>query len=72
MSARTLLMEELARAPESVAHELLVHLRKLSPPDPSAVQADYFEAYWKRLYGSLEGVEWNEPAELPFECREEW
>lgn len=73
MSARTLLAEEIARAPESVVQGLLVHLRSVLPqklPDPPGT--DYFETYWSQLYGSLKDVEWAEPAELPYEKREEW
>ena len=73
MSARTLLMEEIARAPESVAREVLGYLRglMLNGKPPSSDQ-DYFESYWKDLYGSMEGAEWNEPSELPVEEREGW
>jgi hypothetical protein len=73
MSARTLLIEEIARAPENVAREMLGYLRGLMPGGkPPSSDKDHFEAYWKHLYGSMEGVEWNEPAELPFEKREAW
>lgn len=66
MSARTLLIEEIARVPESVARELLGQWRALMPGrKPESPAKDHFEAYWKDLYGSLEGVEWDEPAELP-------
>jgi len=74
MSARTLLLEELARAPEGVTGELLAHLRKLMESKRSAAQPvkDYFESYWSQHYGSMEGVQWNEPPELPSETREAW
>ena len=74
MSARTQLLEELARAPEGVAGELLTYLRglMLSKKGASEPTKDFFESYWSRHYGSMEGVEWNEPAELPFETREAW
>lgn len=73
MSARTLLIEEAARAPEGVAREILAQLRALMPPKkPAPAAKDHFESYWSQLYGSLEGVEWNEPAELPYESREAW
>lgn len=74
MSARTLLLEELARAPEGVAQDLLVHLRGLMSSNKVGETAgkDHFETYWSQLYGSLEGCEWNEPADLPFEKREAW
>jgi hypothetical protein len=66
-------MEEIARVPERVARELLEQLHALVPRSTSTAQtADHFEAYWKDLYGSLEGVEWNEPPELSFETREAW
>jgi hypothetical protein len=73
MSARTLLIEEAARAPESVAREILAQLRALMPRNtPPAPATDHFESYWQHLYGSMEGVEWSEPPELPFEKREAW
>jgi len=74
MSARTMLIEELARAPEAVARELLVHLRKIMPVESVKNQAvqDHFESYWNQFYGAFEGAEWREPAELPFERREDW
>ncbi|MDI1312510.1 hypothetical protein [Prosthecobacter sp.] len=73
MSARTLLIEEIARAPESVAQEILTQLRSLMPRKNEVQPVkDHFESYWKHLYGSLEGAEWNEPVELPYETRETW
>lgn len=73
MSARTLLIEEIARAPESVAREMLGQLRALMPRNTVPAPAkDHFEAYWRQLYGSMEGVEWDEPVELPNETREAW
>ena len=74
MSARTLLIEELARAPEGVARELLNHLRQLMPANgaKSLPGQDHFDSYWSKLYGTFEGAEWNEPVELPFEKREAW
>jgi hypothetical protein len=66
MSARTLLLEELARAPEGVAQDLLVHLRSLmsSKKVKATVGKDHFETYWNQLYGSLEGFDWNEPPDV--------
>ena len=74
MSSRSLLMEELARAPEKVAMELLAHLRSLMPNSPQGEGAgtDYFESHWKEFYGSLEGSDWEEAPEVPFEQRESW
>jgi hypothetical protein len=73
MSARTLLIEEIARTPENVAREMLVHLRRLLPEKtPRAPVNDHFENYWSKLYGCMEGETWNEPVELPFEKREVW
>lgn len=73
MSARTQLIEEIARAPESVAREVLTQLRSLMPQKAAAPHSkDHFETYWRQLYGSMEGVEWNEPSELPYETREAW
>lgn len=74
MSARTLLLEELARAPDGVAQDLLVHLRGLmsSQKGKGAAGKDHFETYWNQLYGSLEDCEWDEPTDLPFETREAW
>lgn len=73
MSARTMLIEEVARVPESVAREMLAELRVRMPQKkPASAAKDHFESYWRQLYGSLEGVEWNEPVELPYELREAW
>jgi hypothetical protein len=61
MSARTMLIEELARAPEGVARELLTHLRQLMPANGTQGLAgqDHFESYWSQFYGAFEGAEWN-------------
>jgi hypothetical protein len=74
MSARTMLIEELARAPEAVARELLTQLREMMPVESSKNLAgrDHFESYWSQFYGAFEGAEWREPTELPFEKREAW
>ncbi len=74
MSARTMLIEELARAPEGVARVLLTQLRQMMPANGTAnlPGQDHFESYWSQFYGAFEGAEWNEPAELPFEKREAW
>ncbi|WP_395744241.1 hypothetical protein [Prosthecobacter sp.] len=69
-----MLIEELARAPEGVARVLLTHLRQLMPSSErtNSPGQDHFQSYWSQFYGSFEGAEWNEPAELPFEKREAW
>lgn len=74
MSARTMLIEELARAPEGVARVLLTQLRQMMPANSTANPPgqDHFESYWSQFYGAFEGTEWNEPTELPFEKREAW
>jgi len=76
MSAREALLQELARQPDDVAQKLLDYLRALTPNHGSAASGGetggHFAAYWKRYYGAFEGQEWEEPAELPPEKREEW
>ena len=78
MSARDTLIHELARAPESVAGMLLDYLHQLAPRagresrDAGAGNDGYFNRHWSRFYGAFEGEEWLEPAELPYEKREEW
>jgi hypothetical protein len=73
MTARTLLIEEIARTPESVAREMLAHLRCLLPEKtPQLPVNDHFDSYWSKLYGCMEGETWNEPVDLPFEKREDW
>ena len=76
MSARDTLIKELAGAPESVAGMLLDYLHQLTPQaagdGAGADQQGYFGRYWSRFYGAFEGEEWLEPAELPYEKREEW
>lgn len=74
MSARTLLLQELAHVPEGVAREMLAHLRSLVPVEKGEPFAgkDHFDSYWREFYGAFEGEEWEEPKDLPFEKREDW
>ena len=78
MSARDTLIKELAGAPESVAGILLDYLHQLAPrggaegSGAGTGQEGHFSRYWSRHYGAFEGEEWLEPAELPYEKREEW
>lgn len=76
MSARQQLIEELNRQPEQVAGTLLMYLHSLpgySQPDaPEKKGEDQWETYWSKVYGSCEGMEWEEQPEQPYEVREEW
>lgn len=77
MSARQQLIEELNHQPEQVAGKLLMYLHSLPGYAPPAATVgmkgeDYWESYWSKVYGSCEGMEWEEPPEQPYEVREEW
>ena len=77
MSARQQLIQALDNQPDKLAGLLLIYLHSLPgyvpPPKPADAPAvDYWETHWSKFYGAFEGEEWDEPAELPFEVREEW
>lgn len=77
MSAREELLQALPNQPEKVAGQVLMYLHSLpdyvapeKPAEPATV--DHWENYWSKVYGSCEGMEWDEPEEQEFEIREEW
>ena len=77
MSARQELLKTLPNQPEKVAGLVLMYLHSLPgyvAPEKSAEApaVDYWEIYWSKVYGSCEGMEWDEPKEQEFEVREEW
>lgn len=77
MSAREALIHELEQQPDAVAQKLLDYLHALSPQSASmggssANGERHFAGYWSRFYGAFDGEQWDEPAELPNESREEW
>jgi hypothetical protein len=78
MSAKTKLMEAVARVPETVAQTILEQIEPyLRPVDSessfhSPADNDHFQGYWSQWYGVLQDVEWEEPADLPFEPRDTW
>ncbi len=77
MSARQELLQALPNQPEKVAGQVLMYLHSLpgyvAPEKPvPAAAVDYWESYWSKVYGSCEGMEWDEPEEQEFEVREEW
>jgi hypothetical protein len=76
MSARQQLIHALSTQPDSVAGALLMYLHSLpgyNPPEKvPQLPVDHWETYWSKIYGSCEGMEWDEPAEQPYEVREEW
>lgn len=77
MSARQQLIQDLANQPDNVAGLLLTYLHSLpsyisteKPQQPST--ENHWDTYWSKIYGSCQGMEWDEPAEQKFEVREEW
>jgi hypothetical protein len=77
MSARQQLIQCLQDQPEKVAGLLLMYLHSLpgyvAPAKQVAAPAvDYWATHWSKIYGSCEGMEWDEPEEQEFEVREEW